>query len=130
MTMSISASITADSYCAACERTYDGTAATCPDDGTPLVQLPAEDESLTGRTIDDRYQVRELLGRGGMGSVYAGWQAGTEPPLFAVSANRGRSLTPAYERYLVRRFRTRWHLRGVPVRIVVRGRGKGGETPT
>jgi GTPase len=62
--------------------------------------------------------------------LYYATQAGTEPPLFAVSANRGRSLTPAYERYLVRRFRTRWHLRGVPVRIVVRGRGKGGETPT
>jgi GTP-binding protein len=62
--------------------------------------------------------------------LYFATQAGTEPPLFAVSANRGRSLTPAYERYLVRRFRTRWHLRGVPVRIVVRGRGKGGETPT
>ena len=29
------------------------------------------------------------------------------------------------ERYLLRRFRTRWNLRGVPVRLVVRGRGKG-----
>jgi len=62
--------------------------------------------------------------------LYFATQAGTEPPLFAISANRGRSLAPAYERYLIRRFRTRWHLRGVPVRIVVRGRGRGGETPT
>jgi GTP-binding protein len=61
--------------------------------------------------------------------LYFATQAGTEPPLFAISANRGRSLPPAYERYLVRRFRTRWHLRGVPVRLVVRGRGKGGQMP-
>jgi GTPase len=61
--------------------------------------------------------------------LYYATQAGTEPPLFAISSNRGRSLTPAYERYLLRRFRQRWDLRGVPIRIVVRGRGKGGETP-
>jgi len=67
--------------------------------------------------------------RGHLVRLYFATQAGTEPPLIVVSANRGRSLTPAYERYLVRRFRTRWNLRGVPIRIVVRGRGRGGETP-
>ena len=52
-------------------------------------------------------------------------QAESDPPLIVISANHGRCLTPAYERYLLRRFRTRWNLRGVPVRLVVRGRGKG-----
>jgi GTP-binding protein len=53
-------------------------------------------------------------------------QASSEPPLIVVSANRGRCLEPAYERYLLRRFRKRWNLRGVPIRLVVRGRGRGG----
>lgn len=52
-------------------------------------------------------------------------QAESDPPLIVISANHGRCLSPAYERYLLRRFRTRWNLRGVPVRLVVRGRGKG-----
>ncbi len=52
-------------------------------------------------------------------------QAEREPPLIVISANRGRSLQPSYERYLLRRIRRRWGLRGIPVRIVVRARGKG-----
>ena len=52
-------------------------------------------------------------------------QAESDPPLIVVAANHGRCLSPQYERYLLRRFRTRWDLRGVPVRLVVRGRGKG-----
>jgi GTP-binding protein len=67
--------------------------------------------------------------RGSIVRLYFATQASVEPPLFAISANRGRPLTPAYERYLLRRFRERWDLRGVPIRLVVRGRGKGGSTP-
>ena len=52
-------------------------------------------------------------------------QAESDPPLIVISANHGRCLTPAYERYLLRRIRTRWNLRGIPVRLVVRARGKG-----
>lgn len=52
-------------------------------------------------------------------------QAETDPPLIVISANKGRCLATAYERYLVRRFRRRWDLRGVPIRLVVRGRGRG-----
>ena len=67
--------------------------------------------------------------RGSLVRLYFATQASVEPPLFAISANRGRPLTPAYERYLLRRFRQRWDLRGIPIRLVVRGRGRGGETP-
>jgi GTP-binding protein len=56
--------------------------------------------------------------------LYFATQAETEPPLVVITANMGRCLTPEYERYLLRRIRTRWHLRGIPVRLVVRGRGK------
>ncbi|EDM75385.1 GTP-binding protein EngA [Plesiocystis pacifica SIR-1] len=57
--------------------------------------------------------------------LYFATQAENEPPLIVISANHGRCLSPAYERYLLRRIRRRWHLRGVPVRLVVRGRGRG-----
>ena len=56
--------------------------------------------------------------------LYFMTQADTSPPLLVISANRGRCLTPAYERFLLRRIRTRWHLRGIPLRLVVRGRKK------
>ena len=56
--------------------------------------------------------------------LYFATQAESEPPLLVISANHGRCLAPAYERYLLGRIRRRWHLRGVPVRLVVRGRGK------
>jgi GTP-binding protein len=59
--------------------------------------------------------------------LYFATQVDRTPPFLVVSANRERCLDPAYERYLVRRFRKRWDLRGVPVRLVVRGRGQEGE---
>ncbi len=59
--------------------------------------------------------------------LYFATQAETEPPLIVISANHGRCLQPAYERYLLGRFRRRWELRGVPVRLVVRGRGRGNQ---
>ncbi|HEY8374902.1 MAG TPA: ribosome biogenesis GTPase Der [Nannocystis sp.] len=52
-------------------------------------------------------------------------QAESDPPLIVISANYGRCLPASYERYLLRRFRTRWNLRGIPVRLVVRARGRG-----
>lgn len=58
--------------------------------------------------------------------LYFMTQADRDPPLFVVSANHGRCLDVTYERYLLRRIRTRWELRGIPLRLVVRGRGKGG----
>jgi GTP-binding protein len=57
--------------------------------------------------------------------LYFATQAETEPPLIVISANHGRCLTPDYERYLLRRLRDRWHLRGIPIRLVVRGRARG-----
>ncbi len=58
--------------------------------------------------------------------LYYATQADRTPPFIVVSANRVRCLDVAYERYLVRRFRKRWDLRGVPVRLVVRGREREG----
>jgi serine/threonine protein kinase len=55
--------------CLACNREFQADIAKCPHDGTALISLKQEDEWI-GATIGDRYEVVELLGKGGMGVVY------------------------------------------------------------
>lgn len=59
--------------CASCGRRFDRSVTRCPDDGSPtLVYVPEDD--LIGRSIDGRFTVRSLLGKGGMGAVYTAHQ--------------------------------------------------------
>jgi serine/threonine-protein kinase len=44
-------------------------ASLCPIDGASLISLP---DPLVGRVIQERYLIEELIGSGGMGSVYRG----------------------------------------------------------
>ncbi|CAN5320517.1 hypothetical protein BH11MYX1_BH11MYX1_19340 [soil metagenome] len=63
-----------EAYCPACNRSYGIEELFCPTDGTRLVKLVARPDSLVGRIFDGRYELRGVLGNGGMGTVYRGWQ--------------------------------------------------------
>ena len=56
-------------FCPTCFQSYPPGTTRCPKDGTELIGLPGE-VSLVGSMLDGKYEVGELLGRGGMGTVY------------------------------------------------------------
>ena len=70
-------------FCKQCGRFFeDDDLAVCPDDGAPLRPFrDGEDPSrdpLLGTLVDGRFRVQQLIGRGGMGSVYRALQTSVE----------------------------------------------------
>ena len=57
-----------EKYCPKCFQQYSTDVDKCPADGTGLVGVA--DRNLVGETLDDRYTVQALVGKGGMGVVY------------------------------------------------------------
>lgn len=57
-------------FCPICEKTFDDELEVCDVDGARLKKSGTEADTLIGRMIKGRYQVRKKLGAGGMGSVY------------------------------------------------------------
>ena len=56
--------------CAVCHASYTQGESFCPRDGGAVVSDDPTDE-FVGKTLDGRYLISRLLGRGGMGKVYA-----------------------------------------------------------
>ncbi|MGH9721100.1 MAG: protein kinase domain-containing protein [Bryobacteraceae bacterium] len=62
--------------CPACGACYDSAVVTCAKDGrVPEIRLPID------RTIDGRYRIDRLLGRGGMGAVYEAFDSRLNRPV-------------------------------------------------
>jgi|GEM_PF-1524088 len=63
--------------CPVCSGTYPMTMEICPDDGSGLLVVP-DAPLLTGELLDDRYEMGNVIGSGGMGTVYRAWQPSME----------------------------------------------------
>jgi serine/threonine-protein kinase len=61
--------------CPVCQREYPDGAAACSDDGVPLVAMGRDvhtrSEELLGQIIEGRWKIERIIGKGGMGTVYA-----------------------------------------------------------
>jgi eukaryotic-like serine/threonine-protein kinase len=55
--------------CLKCQRPFEDKSAFCPYDGQRLIYIKTDDD-LIGRLIDNKYQIEELIAKGGAGSVY------------------------------------------------------------
>jgi eukaryotic-like serine/threonine-protein kinase len=56
--------------CLACNRGYGEHVGFCPNDGTPLIRFQTSEDRWIGKVLDDRYEVKQQLGKGGIGVVY------------------------------------------------------------
>jgi tRNA A-37 threonylcarbamoyl transferase component Bud32 len=63
-----------EAYCSACGHSFSAETSICPNDGARLVKLAAQRDDMIGKVLDNRYEIRAPLGKGGMGTVYRGWQ--------------------------------------------------------
>src|SRR5678816_3531526 len=90
-----------EAYCAACNRSFAIDQMFCPNDGARLVKLKSRPDALLGRVFDDRYELRAMIGQGGMGTVYRGWQRSVDREVaIKVIHPKLSSMRPVAKRFL------------------------------
>ncbi|HTM20606.1 MAG TPA: serine/threonine-protein kinase, partial [Kofleriaceae bacterium] len=88
--------------CPSCDAEPPATGATaCPSCATKLVQVRVGADDLVGQVVDGRFEIRDLLGEGGMGTVYRAWQRsiGREVAIKLIDRRYARDLM-AVKRFL------------------------------
>jgi serine/threonine protein kinase len=66
-----------EKLCPTCSRSYSESFDYCEVDGKKLIFVN-EEPSLVGRVIDGKFELQEVIGQGGMGTVYLGRQSSME----------------------------------------------------
>jgi len=61
---------TASITCEGCKHAYAENALFCPNCGRPKLRAESTADPLVGKLLGDRFQVQELIGQGGSGTIY------------------------------------------------------------
>jgi serine/threonine protein kinase len=80
--------------CPSCDHEPPGglTEPVCPACGAKLIEVRSGAKDMNGVVIDGRFELRDLLGEGGMGAVYRAWQRsiGREVAIKLIDDRHGR----------------------------------------
>ena len=95
----------AERICETCHQSFFGDVDRCPEDGGRLVVVTNDDARL-GQVLDEKVTLNRVLGRGGMGVVYAAWQHSMDREVAVKLLNRGVADDPDSVRRFLREART------------------------
>ena len=90
--------------CPSCDlEITDGSGgSTCPTCGAKLVEIRDEADTMIGVVIDERFEIRDKLGQGGMGTVYRAWQRSVGREVAVKLIDRAYSSDPMSVRRFLR----------------------------
>ena len=91
--------------CASCDTEITEALTHCPKCGTKLVEIRDEADNVIGTVIDGRFEVRDKLGQGGMGTVYRAWQRSVGREVAVKLMDRSYSREPMGVRRFLREAR-------------------------